>query len=149
MDVTKREFELKKLFDDLIFTFEPIVKPLNISMINMVEGVSFLGDQEKLLSALSALVNNAIEAITEFGRIEFSSLIETDNKLLKIYIKDSGCGVKDKERIFEPFFTSKASGTGLGLIIAQKIFQQHLGNIALKSSVPGETIFEISFSIKG
>lgn len=149
MDVVKREIELQRVFDDLILTLDPIARPLNIKMINHVEEINFPGDHEKLVSAFAALVNNSIEAIGENGTIEFSSQVEPNEKVLKIFVKDSGSGVKEKERIFEPFFTSKAAGTGLGLIIAQKIFQQHSGNIKLKTSVPGETIFEITFSIKG
>jgi len=148
MDVVKNEFDLRKVFEDLAFTFGPIVRPININIVNQVEELNFFGDQEKLISAFSALVNNAIEAIGENGTIEFSSQFEPGEKLLRVFIKDSGCGIKDKDKIFDPFFTSKPSGTGLGLIIAQKIFQQHSGNISLKSSEPGKTIFEIIFSIK-
>jgi PAS domain S-box-containing protein len=149
MDVVKTEFELRKIFDELIFTFDPLLKPLNITIINSVERVVFTGDMEKLISAFMALINNSVEAITSDGIIEFSSKVNSDENLLTVYIRDNGCGIKDKERIFEPFFTSKPAGTGLGLIIAQKIFQQHAGNIRLISSVPGETVFEITFSLRG
>jgi len=53
----------------------------------------------------------------------------------------------DKEKIFEPFFTSKSSGTGLGLSISQKILQQHNGNIKLITSSETKTEFKLDLPI--
>jgi PAS domain S-box-containing protein len=149
MDLVKSEFNLHTFFEDIAFSFESIIAPVDIRLENKVEGILFTGDYERLNSAFSGLINNSIEAVSENGVIEITSENNCLEGLLVIRIKDSGCGIKDNSKIFEPFFTTKASGTGLGLIIAQKIFQQHSGKMELKSSVPGETIFEITFLIKG
>jgi|GEM_PF-1578164 len=149
MDLNKKVFDLNVFFNEIAQMFDGIIKPRNIKFINNSIGTDFLGDTEKLSMAFSALINNSIEAIGENGEIEVASCEDIEQGKIIINLKDSGCGIKEKEKIFVPFYTSKTSGTGLGLIIAQKIFQQHSGNINLLSSVPGETIFEIIFSLKG
>ena len=53
-----------------------------------------------------------------------------------------------KKKIFEPFYTTKSSGTGLGLAVARKIIELHNGTIELVSSRKGETIFQIELLIK-
>ena len=94
------------------------------------------------------LLDNAIDAVDEGGRIRLST--RREGALACVTIEDDGPGIPDTiaERIFEPFYTTKApgSGTGLGLDIVQRIVSQHEGTIRLKSE-PGRTAFEVCLPI--
>ena len=68
---------------------------------------------------------------------------------LQITISDTGEGITDemKEKIFQPFFTTKTKGTGLGLAISKRLIEQHGGTIIAESNNPKGTIFRISFPL--
>ena len=67
----------------------------------------------------------------------------------EIMISDTGEGITDemKEKIFQPFFTTKSKGTGLGLAISKRLIEQHGGNIIAENNHPTGTIFRISFPL--
>ncbi|MDP8297217.1 MAG: ATP-binding protein, partial [Candidatus Orphnella occulta] len=101
-------------------------------------------DPEKLKHIFFNLIRNSIEAIDKNGRIIISTRLSED--YFNIEIRDNGHGIKKKDlnKVFEPFFSSKESGTGLGLCVVQSIVAEHGGNISAKSA-PGEgTTFTVS-----
>lgn len=105
-------------------------------------------DGEKVKIALINLLVNAIEAMpTKSGKLMLKTTIK--NNQCRIEIKDNGEGIpKDNlERLFEPFFTSKTSGSGLGLTNTQNIILSHGGSIRVKSEIGRGTSFLISFNL--
>ena len=78
---------------------------------------------------------NAAHAIKDKGTITIDT--EYKKKNLKVKIKDTGCGIKEPDKIFFAGYTTKSSGvgTGLGLAIAQKIIEKHKGKIAVKTKI--------------
>jgi len=107
------------------------------------------GDREQLKVAVSNLIANSIEAMQESPKILkiFSSMSEG---YLEIKVSDTGKGIpKDKIRnIFDPFFTSKIYGPGLGLTFTLKIIQQHRGNISVESEPGKGTMFTIRLPVR-
>jgi signal transduction histidine kinase len=96
------------------------------------------------------LLDNAIDATPEGGRIRIEAV--QDDGAVSVRIIDNGGGIPDeiRDRIFEPFYTTKpvGEGTGLGLDIVQRIVsQQHAGQVTLDSK-PGETIFTVTLPVK-
>jgi nitrogen fixation/metabolism regulation signal transduction histidine kinase len=91
------------------------------------------GDAAKLKTALRNIVANAVEAIS--GKGEVSVAVNRVGPNLRIVIRDTGPGMSHEtiERIFEPYFSTKDSGTGLGLPIAKKIIEEHGGTIQVAS----------------
>ena len=85
------------------------------------------------------LLMNALEAIQENGMITVRAHADQKRKWVKIEILDTGVGIpqEDMAKIFEPFFSTKAKGTGLGLAVSYGIVQKHQGNIQV-SSEPGK-----------
>src|SRR6185503_20662165 len=87
--------------------------------------------------ALMNLILNAIEAMPEGGTLNIA--IDQTDETLRLEITDTGRGIVDEEakKIFEPFYTTKAQGLGLGMPYAKKIIDQHSGAVSLNSR-PGE-----------
>jgi signal transduction histidine kinase len=96
------------------------------------------GDAEQLEQVFVNLINNAVEAMPSGGEIRISTSTERrgGNTMLAVGIADTGCGMPEdvQERVFEPFFTSKPEGTGLGLCIAASVMARHGGSLVLDSS---------------
>jgi len=98
-----------------------------------------LADREQLRQVLLNLLNNAVEAAGEEGRISVVTTEELDpqeHKIVVVRVSDSGPGIPEEvsRRIFEPFFSTKDEGTGLGLSIAARIMARHEGRLVLESS---------------
>lgn len=104
-------------------------------------------DADKIRQVLVNLLQNALQASPEGGEVRLSA--DCDRNAVKFVLEDQGVGipVANLERIFHPFFTTKAQGTGLGLAITQRIVREHGGHIQVKS-VPGNgTRFTLLFPI--
>jgi signal transduction histidine kinase len=103
-----------------------------------------VADGDKMITAVLNLLVNAIEAVDEGkGIIE----INTGHKSgqCSVTIKDNGVGISGSSlsRIFEPYFTQKENGSGLGLTLTQNIILNHKGNISVESKETVGTIFTI------
>lgn len=113
-------------------------------------GVETIRDQ--LVQILLNLILNALDATEEGGRIEVRTFVELDNGVgwAIIEVEDDGQGIRDenKPKIFEPYVTTKAHGTGLGLFVCRNLVEQSLGGrLTLEHSRPGQTIFAIRLPI--
>jgi len=90
-------------------------------------------DARKIEGVLSNLINNAVQALN--GQGEINIMANSDSKFLTVTIQDSGSGISDENmhKIFEPMFTTKTTGTGLGLVICKSIVEQHGGTISVNN----------------
>jgi signal transduction histidine kinase len=105
-------------------------------------------DQELIEQVLINLIKNAIQALREEPdkNIELSAFLK-DNKHIIISVKDSGPGIDEEaqSKIFIPFYTTKKSGSGIGLSLSKQIMRQHLGSISVKSKLNEGTEFVLRF----
>jgi two-component system sensor histidine kinase AtoS len=95
-----------------------------------------LGDQEKIYRAFSNLVINAIQAMPEGGSLSVSSAIENSAyPMIRIKFSDTGIGMDEMtaKSLFNPFFTTKDKGIGLGMALTHKIIEDHRGTIEVMS----------------
>lgn len=104
-------------------------------------------DKEKLKIALLNIIINAIEAIENVKGELVISLVPNDENY-SLEIADNGCGIPQENlsKLFEPYFTSKRNGIGLGLASTLNIIQAHNAAIEVKSKVNAGTTFIISFN---
>lgn len=111
--------------------------------------VEALIDKGRLRQVLLNLVQNAIQASPRGARVLVSTAQE--GAFGVIVVGDQGCGIgqEDKEKIFNPFFTTKRQGTGLGLAVAQKIVQAHGGAIELESEPGRGSRFTVRLPLAG
>jgi signal transduction histidine kinase len=96
-----------------------------------------MGDEELLELALSHVIRNAFEAMTQGGTLQLSAETQLDD--LVISVGDTGAGIPPGAlpNVFDPFFTSKPHGSGLGLATAHRVVSDHEGEIQIHS-IPGE-----------
>jgi signal transduction histidine kinase len=104
-------------------------------------------DSEKIRQVLVNLLQNALHASPEGGKVRLSA--EGNGRAVTFVVEDQGVGIpaENLDRIFQPFFTTKAKGTGLGLPIAQRIVREHGGSIQVKSEPGNGTRFTLNFPI--
>ncbi|MDB4349780.1 ATP-binding protein [Omnitrophica bacterium] len=102
-------------------------------------------DENQLKQAFINIILNSIEAMPNAGEITIQTQ-DIDNTL-EVSIKDTGIGIpKDKiQHLFDPFYTTKEKGTGLGLFIVHQIIQNNKGMIAIESDVNEGTIVKVRF----
>ena len=127
-ELHKEKISVKSLLEDVISNIDV---PKNIK-INLPKNDIFIKcDTSKIDSVFSNLISNAIQSIKDEGLITISA--EDDSQNTTISVVDSGSGIpKDKiTQIFDPLFTTKSSGTGLGLQICKQIIEQHGGEISV------------------
>ena len=110
-------------------------------------------DKDQLKEVFVNLLVNASEAMSEGGDIYISEKVGTwpnIGKSVLIHFRDNGPGIPQElfEDIFQPFFSSKEDGSGLGLSIARRIINEHGGEIALYSEVGTGTVFTIALPLR-
>jgi signal transduction histidine kinase len=103
------------------------------------------GDAAKLKTALRNLIANAVESISRQGEVSLS--LSREGKLFRIVIRDTGSGMSPETiaRIFDPYFSTKDSGTGLGLPIVKRIVEEHGGTIRVASELRSGTTVTVEF----
>jgi signal transduction histidine kinase len=103
------------------------------------EMVDIMADGSQLEQVFVNLLINAIEAVPEGGTVQVISAMDESKSTITIEVADNGPGIgkKEREKIFEPFFSTKSKGTGLGLAVSYGIIQNHQGDISIQSR-PGE-----------
>nr|WP_237488125.1 ATP-binding protein [Hufsiella ginkgonis] len=107
------------------------------------------GDKDQLLRCFNNLIKNAIEAIPENRKGLIRISIAQRNDKVFVEISDNGKGIPDglRERIFNPNFTTKSSGTGLGLAFVKQAIENMLGSIHFKTEHDVGTTFYITLPL--
>jgi signal transduction histidine kinase len=100
-------------------------------------------DARLLRQAFLNLTVNAIQAMPDGGDLTVSIQRQGDSAVVEI--RDTGTGIPERAhaRLFQPFFTTKATGTGLGLALVKRIVDDHAGSIEARSGKPHGTVFAI------
>jgi signal transduction histidine kinase len=98
-----------------------------------------VADRRLLERALVNVLENALQAVQDQGRVVVRLREEVDPRRVVIEVTDSGPGLgpEARRRVFEPFFSTKSDGSGLGLALVKKIAEDHAGGVSLEGP-PGE-----------
>lgn len=148
-------FSLSNLINKIVELFKQEIKNKQIKFnLELSPDISLIqADEDQIRQILMNIIINAIQAITEKGEIK----IKTEKSLLKgkpaikLIIEDNGIGIVDKDlnQIFDPFFSTKEKGSGLGLSIVYKLVEGHQGEIKVESKEGEGTKFIIFLPQKG
>ena len=106
-------------------------------------------DRQQIKQAMINLVDNAVAAIKKEGEIKIAIRHESNDKTVRIEVADTGSGIsnEDKTRLFEPNFSTKKTGMGLGLTIVSTIVNDHNGTIRVQDNVPQGSKFVIDLPV--
>jgi PAS domain S-box-containing protein len=106
-----------------------------------------LGDANQLKQAFLNIINNAIQSMPEGGTITISTAQRGQNIVVRI--EDTGPGIPGDimNKLFVPFFTTRKTGSGLGLAVTKRVIDNHGGDIEVMSEVGKGTIFDVSIPI--
>lgn len=131
---------LKPILQDLVGHYRILVEEKIEIHLEMVADISLLIDEELFKEALANLIDNAVDAISDGGKLRISALPVTSPSKggvshVLIEVEDTGHGMNEEElsHIFTPFFTKKEGGSGIGLTICKRIIEAHGGTIEVHS----------------
>lgn len=148
-----KEIEVEKLIDPLLNLHKHELEEKKIHVAkNLSPGLKINADREQIEQVLINLIKNAIHALDENDElkkekcIHISSIADDQGKIF-IKIKDNGTGIDEEavKKIFIPFFTTKKSGSGIGLSLSRQIMRRHGGNITVVTEVNAGTEFTLRF----
>lgn len=107
-------------------------------------------DRDQMKRVLVNLCDNALAAINHRGEVAISTALNDNDTRVIITVADSGHGIpaRDKERIFEPYFSTKRGGTGLGLAITRAVVEEHQGRIWVEDNQPQGSRFIIALPLQ-
>lgn len=144
--VTSKPLLLERcsVFKILYGSLERITKPPGIKINMPLNDVNIMADSEKLETVFVNLITNAIQAMSNGGEINMRIMDQKDHVVIEV--EDTGPGITSDvlPYIFEPLFTTKQTGTGLGLIICKSIIEKHSGKIDARTIVGKGTTFVIT-----
>lgn len=145
-----RYFEVAELFERAHELMRPKFEILNINCTIRVfpENIKITADPDLMDQVLINLMLNAIHAVTDRKEAEIAIVAtQNENGRAIIEISDNGSGIKPDilDKIFMPFFTSKKTGSGIGLSLSRQIMSLHKGSISVKSKPNIGTTFTLIF----
>jgi signal transduction histidine kinase len=142
--------EVIPIFEETLQLLRPQIERLQISVQKDFQSLPPITiDKEQMKQVILNLLMNAIQAMPEGGRLKLIGQVSEDNHWIQFSIKDSGIGIppEDMDKLFDPFFSTKEGGIGLGLSIAHRIIDQHHGKIEATSNPQKGTIFTLYLPI--
>jgi len=139
----RMDINVEVIIDDLLesLRFSPEWRE-DIEVIkNLCNQTSIYGNKAEIRQVIWNMISNAVQAMPEGGRLKIATreVFNDAKEYLEIQISDNGCGIEEKnqDKVFEPFYTTNKNGTGLGLAIVNRIVENHMGKIRIKSK-PGK-----------
>ncbi|MBU4151622.1 MAG: PAS domain-containing protein, partial [Proteobacteria bacterium] len=147
--VRKSINHLGVIVSEVLILFQEAHKEISFTFVD--QGVpAFYFDAEQLKRVLVNLLDNAVAAVpVPGGAIDVEIAAHRDERLAIIEVKDNGLGINDldKNRVFEPYFSTKKTGTGLGLAIVNTVIADHGGYIRVKDHKPQGAVFFIELPL--
>lgn len=132
---------LKPLLEEAIDRFRQEASERGVEIALHEEGrvLPVWVDPKQIAVCLNNVLLNALQAMPDGGRIEVHLLHDPGKGRVEIRVVDNGCGIPEEalEKVFEPYFTTKKQGIGLGLALTKRILEEHAGEISLLSR-PGQ-----------
>jgi signal transduction histidine kinase len=138
--------DIGKLIAETIAMIQPqaVEQGVQVTVEESEPGIEARGDRERLRSCLSNLAINALQAMPGGGKL--SARIAKSNGVIEVTVSDTGVGISEESltKIFEPYFSTKQTGFGLGLAVTKAIVEEHQGSIAVTSQQGLGTTFTVT-----
>ncbi len=147
VDIVPTPTDLMTLIDDSIGLVEQsaLDKQISISRPRQIEGM-FLLDSDKIRQVLLNLYLNAVDAMPDGGKLDISVTRVAEENRLEIGVTDTGHGIQPENiaNIYDPYYTTKQTGTGLGLAVVHNIVEAHGGTLTVESQPGTGSTFTLS-----
>lgn len=141
---------LHSIIDHVIKLLESEANLKNIKIVKKLADMSVRinGEENQIKQVFINIMKNSLDAIEANGEIRIQTKRLNDHQVL-IRFSDNGCGISKEllPRLGEPFYTTREKGTGLGLLVSNKIIKDHQGSIHITSEINKGTIVDITFPI--
>ncbi|WP_412176979.1 ATP-binding protein [Lysinibacillus macroides] len=142
--------ELDQLVKQVIEFMLPdaLMKDIAIQYISPSQQIYIGGNENRLKQVFVNLIKNAMESMHSGGTITIE-MLTNDCAIAELLIKDEGAGMDSTtlKNLFQPFYTTKTKGTGLGLAFVKKVIEEHDGAIGVNSELQKGTSFHLQFPI--
>lgn len=153
LKIRKSRISCQDLFERSLSILKDKLSEQRVSVEQLIsEGLPLLDiDPELMRNCITNFINNSAQAMPEGGKITLSATADDKPGWVRLCFSDNGCGIapEDIEKVFQPYFTTKDVGIGLGLAITERIVKGHGGYITV-SSVPGAgTTFTVTLPMEG
>lgn len=128
---------------------DALMKNIMIQYISSANQAAYIGGNEnRLKQVFMNLIKNAMESMNNGGTITIEMNV-IDCTMVELMIKDEGNGMDSStlQNLFQPFYTTKSTGTGLGLAFVKKVIEEHEGLIGVNSELQKGTCFHLQFPI--
>lgn len=137
----RSEFTVAELIDQTQSMALDTIHKKQIEVEKHLVNMTLNADFELLKQSIANVLINAAQAVPFKGRIHIQTRLEKDK--VTLLIKDNGPGIPEEiqANIFKPFFTTKNTGTGLGLAMVKRVIESHSGHIYFESTAKGTTFF--------
>lgn len=135
-ELNKEEVDLQVLLEELITILNPLFKKYNANIyLNVKQDICLKLDYLRMKQVFVNILKNALEARKKEEPLNVQIEVKKSLKAVKIIVKDNGIGMDKNtlERISEIFYTTKANGNGLGVVLSKEIVEMHNGTITYKS----------------
>ena len=143
--------QLRELVDEVVQMYRNLSSEVTFDSSHISEDSIVRADPGHINQVLANLIRNAVQAMPKGGEVSIRSAVvnKENRRFCRIWIKDTGSGIPEeiRGRIFEPYFTSKADGAGLGLAIVERIVFDHDGNIWFETQEGVGTTFIIDLPL--
>ena len=140
---------IDEILDEVIRLFAQEFAKENIVVEKRKIGQTVIADRNLTIQVLINVIKNAIESMSNFkaGKVIKIDAHKDGNRFVDIKVSDTGCGIapEDIDQIFVPFYSTKRSGSGIGLSVCQQIMQKQKGNITVQSTPGRGSVFTLSF----
>jgi two-component system, NtrC family, nitrogen regulation sensor histidine kinase NtrY len=143
--LTPKPTDVARLLEGVIVLYRDSHPALSIRAVFSPDLPSLQVDPDQLKRAVLNLVDNAVEAVSQTGDVTVETVWLPEARRARIVVSDDGPGIapEDKERLFVPYFSTKATGMGLGLSIVHQIVTDHGGTIWVEDNPPHGSRFVI------
>ena len=140
---------LNEIIQETLVLFQGSPKPVHFEFIPNELPILNI-DRDQMKRVMINLIKNSLAAIENEGKIRIRTSYDPTLETVRLEVSDDGCGIpdEDKGRLFEPYFSTKKSGTGLGLTIVNAIISDHNGYIRVRDNKPKGTTFLIELPIR-
>jgi two-component system sensor histidine kinase AtoS len=138
--------DVLSVFEETLQLLRPQIEKQQIVVRKVFQALPIIQmDREQMKQAILNLLFNAIQAMPAGGQLTLKAKNSEDGQWIHLSIQDSGIGIpgEDLNKLFDPFFSTKEGGIGLGLSIVHRIIDQHHGKIEVESAPGKGTLFTV------